>query len=89
MPDGPLTLELIAADGSTKEASLSVVEVNGLLKQANEKAKALGMGWDREPVRLKPAPKVTDPVLFSSTVTTIFLRFGILVSCELMSTFSK
>lgn len=58
VPDGPLTLELIAADGSTKEASITVTEVNELLKQAHEKAKTSGMGWDREPVRLKPAPKL-------------------------------
>lgn len=58
VPDGPLTLELVAADGSTKEVSITVTEVNELLKQAHEKAKISGMGWDREPVRLKPAPKL-------------------------------
>lgn len=58
VPDGPLTLELVTADGSRQEASLSLAEVNELVKQAHEKAKAVGMGWDREPVRLRPAPKL-------------------------------
>jgi len=58
VPDGPLSLELIAADGSTREVSLSVAEMNELLKQAHERAKVAGIGWDREPVKLKPAPKL-------------------------------
>jgi hypothetical protein len=62
VPDCPLTLELVAADGSTREVSLSVAEVNELLKQAHEKAKLAGMGWDREPVKLKPASKLVPLV---------------------------
>lgn len=58
VPDGPLTLELVAIDGSAKEASLSVADVNELFKQVQERATAVGMGWDREPVKLKPAPKL-------------------------------
>ena len=58
VPDGPLSLELVAADGTTKRAALSVAEVNDILKGARENAKATGMGWDREPVKLKPAAKL-------------------------------
>jgi CRISPR-associated protein Csb1 len=58
VPDGPLTLELIAADGSTTEASLSDNEVNDLLRRAHDKARAAGMAWDREPLKLRPAPKL-------------------------------
>jgi CRISPR-associated protein Csb1 len=58
VPDGPLKLELVAADGSSTEASLSRSEANDLLKQAHEMAKAVGMGWDREPVKLRPASKL-------------------------------
>jgi CRISPR-associated protein Csb1 len=58
VPDGPLILDLISADGSSQHVPLSVAEVNTLLKQAIEKAKAAGIGWEREPLKLRPAPKL-------------------------------
>lgn len=58
VPDGPLRLELIAADGSMKEVSISIPAVNELLNQAQAKAKAAGLAWEREPVKLRPAAKL-------------------------------
>ena len=58
VPDGPLVLEVVHADGSVEPATLDVQGANELLKAAHEAAKAAGMGWEREPVKLKPAPKL-------------------------------
>jgi len=58
VPSGPLTLEVVLADGATKELTLTVAEANQLVKQAHEKAKTAGLGWERQPVKLRPAPKL-------------------------------
>ena len=58
VPDGPLALELVRADGSVESVTLDIEGANALLKAAHEAAKAAGMGWEREPVKLKPAPKL-------------------------------
>jgi CRISPR-associated protein Csb1 len=58
VPDGPLVLELVRADGSVEPAALDVAGANALVKAAQDAAKAAGMGWEREPVKLKPAPKL-------------------------------
>jgi CRISPR-associated protein Csb1 len=58
VPDGALALEIVRADGSVTPASLDVTGANALVKAAHEAAKAVGMGWEREPVKLRPAPKL-------------------------------
>jgi CRISPR-associated protein Csb1 len=58
VPDGPLALEIVRADGALEPVTLDVDGANALVKAAHEAAKAVGMGWEREPVKLKPAPKL-------------------------------
>lgn len=56
--DGPLTLEVVKGDGSIDTVSLTVAAANELLKAAAEEARLAGLPWKREPVKLKPAPKL-------------------------------
>lgn len=58
VPDGDLVLEVVNADGKVEPRSVSVDGANAMVEQAHAAAKAAGLGWDREPVRLKPAPKL-------------------------------
>lgn len=58
VPDGALALEAVLADGSSEVLTTSIPEVNALLKSAAEAARSLGLGWDRAPIQLKPAPKL-------------------------------
>jgi CRISPR-associated protein Csb1 len=58
VPDGPLVLELVRADGSVEPVTLGIEGANSLVQAAHTAAKAAGMGWEREPVKLKPAPKL-------------------------------
>lgn len=56
--DGPLVLEVINGDGTSLQVTLSVAEANTLVAEAQAAAQAAGLGWQREPVKLKPAPKL-------------------------------
>ena len=56
--DGPLSFEVVKADGSVDAVSLTVAEVNELVKGASDAAQLAGLAWKREPVKLKPAPKL-------------------------------
>lgn len=58
VPDGDLVLEVVNADGKVEQRSISVDGANAMVGQAHAAAKAAGLAWDREPVRLKPAPKL-------------------------------
>lgn len=58
VPDGPLALEAIQADGSTEPIEISVSEANSLAAAAAEAAAAMGLGWKRQPMKLRPAPKL-------------------------------
>lgn len=58
VPDGPLKLEVVLADGSTDEVSVSLEEANQLVAAADKAADAVGLGWNRQPVKLRPAPKL-------------------------------
>lgn len=58
VPDGELVLEVVNANGTVEQRALSIEGANALVDQANDTAKAVGMAWEREPVRLKPAPKL-------------------------------
>jgi len=58
IPDGPLVLEIVRPDGSVDPVSLTVDEANALVAAAQDAARAAGLGWDREPLSLKAAPKL-------------------------------
>jgi CRISPR-associated protein Csb1 len=58
VPDGPLVLEVIRADGSIQELAVSLDEANALVKDAQKAADAAGMGWKRQPLKLRPAAKL-------------------------------
>lgn len=58
IPDGPLVLEVVRGDGVVDEVQLSVDDASALVKAASEAAKSAGLGWEREPVKLKPAAKL-------------------------------
>lgn len=67
VPDGELVLEVVNADGKVEERSISVDGANAMVEQAHAAANAAGLGWDREPVRLKPAPKLVALIKRSRT----------------------
>lgn len=58
VPDAALVLEVVHGDGSSEQHTLSVEEANALVKAAQSAAKSAGLGWEREPLKLKPAPKL-------------------------------
>lgn len=58
VPDGGLALEIVRGDGTREAVTLTTDAANALVKQAAERAAAVGMGWSREPVKLKPAAKL-------------------------------
>lgn len=59
IPDGPLVLEVVRGDGRVSEATLDPAAANRLLAAAARAAADAGLVWQREPVRLVPAPKLT------------------------------
>lgn len=62
IPDGAFELEVIANDGSTSTVALSIEEANALVAECAKRAEAAGMGWKRQPLKLRPAPKLVDLV---------------------------
>lgn len=58
VPDGALVLEIVRADGAAETFAITPEDANGLVKEATERADVAGLGWAREPVKLKPAPKL-------------------------------
>ena len=61
VPDGPHVLELVPADGGDTESfRLTADQAAELLDAAHEAASACGFGWEREPLRLRPAEKLAD-----------------------------
>lgn len=56
----PLTLEIVGRDGGEPQRfTLSRAEAAKLLAGAEQGARAFGLGWDRGPVKLRPAPKLS------------------------------
>jgi CRISPR-associated protein Csb1 len=58
VPQSPVQLELLDANGKSEIIELNADQVNELVKQASAKAAAAGVPWERTPIRLKPAPKL-------------------------------
>lgn len=58
IPDSEMTLEVVYSDGRSESRTLSTDQVNQLVSEAASAAESLGLGWQREPVKLRPAPKL-------------------------------
>lgn len=58
VPDGPLVLDIVRPDGASEAVTLTVDQADALVKAADHAARAAGLGWEREPVKLKAAPKL-------------------------------
>lgn len=58
VPEGDLVLEIVRPDGAVEQAAVSLDEANALVTGAAAAAAEAGLAWQREPVRLKPAPKL-------------------------------
>lgn len=58
IPEGPLVLEIVRPDGSVDPVALAVDEANALVAAAQDAARSAGLGWEREPLSLKAAPKL-------------------------------
>lgn len=58
VPDSELVLEIVHGDGKTESRTLEPGTANKLVADAAAAAAKAGVGWEREPVRLKPAPKL-------------------------------
>jgi CRISPR-associated protein Csb1 len=58
VPEGGLVLEIVRADGKVEARELSSARANALLGKAQEAAATAGLPWQREPIKLKPAPKL-------------------------------
>ncbi|HEU5076238.1 MAG TPA: type I-U CRISPR-associated RAMP protein Csb1/Cas7u [Polyangiaceae bacterium] len=69
---GPLTLELVPADGSDAQVfSLDREVARELLDRAKEAAAQLGMSWPSEPLTLTPAPKLVGLIRKSRQLTVV------------------
>ncbi len=63
VPEGPLVLELVSANGGEPRTfSLSCDQAAALLDAAAADAASAGLPWQRQPLVLKPAPKLSDLV---------------------------
>ncbi len=61
VPKESLKLEVVGRDGGpVRSFQLDPTGVAQLLTAANGAAKEVNLGWDREPINLKPAPKLAD-----------------------------
>lgn len=62
VPDSsnPHELEILSAHGETRRFLLETDDARKILEEAGTKAGSVGLGWEREPLTLKPAPKLAD-----------------------------
>ncbi len=58
VPDGPLVLEVVRGDGKVDLVALSTADTDALVAAAEAELKTVGLGWVREPLPLKAAPKL-------------------------------
>lgn len=58
VPEGGLVLQAVLADGSTEDYTLSVAAANALVATAAAAAARYKLGWEKEPLALKPAAKL-------------------------------
>jgi CRISPR-associated protein Csb1 len=63
IPTEPLVFELLSANGDEPQRFvLDRASAAALVREAAGAAAAWGMGWDAEPIRLKPTPKLAHLV---------------------------
>jgi CRISPR-associated protein Csb1 len=71
-PLAPLSLELVPGDGGEPRAfALDRPSARRLLEEAAEAARAAGLPWRREPIDLKPAPKLVGLIRKSRELTSV------------------
>lgn len=58
IPDTEMNLEIVHGNGQTEARSLSLKTASELVQQAQAAAEKAGLGWQRQPLQLKPAPKL-------------------------------
>lgn len=59
VPETPFVLEFLPAEsGEPVVYNLTAADAKTLLTQAHSRANELGFGWEREPIKLQPAPKL-------------------------------
>jgi CRISPR-associated protein Csb1 len=58
VPEGPLVLELVQADGTIEQASLPLESANKLMQEASKRLAESGLTWSRQPLKLRAAPKL-------------------------------
>lgn len=58
VPEGEMKLQVVLASGETEDYKLSVAAANALAQAAAGDAGRFGLGWEREPIALKPATKL-------------------------------
>ncbi len=69
VPEHPFALEFVPSGGGAPESfAVDAAAAKKLLKEAHERARELGFGWEREPMRLAPAPKLAALIKKSRTV---------------------
>lgn len=69
VPEGPLTLELLSADGGAPvQTKLDRKDAARLLADAGAEAAKVGFGWDATPIALKPMPKLVHLIKKSRDV---------------------
>jgi len=62
----PLSLELLSNDGAPPvRLALDVAGARALVAEAQAEARRLGLGWDRGPIDLVPAPKLAQLIRHS------------------------
>ena len=67
--DGPLTIDLLAADADAARFTLTGDQAVGLYEEAVAELRAAGLAWDGEPVRLRPATQLVELVKRSRELT--------------------
>jgi CRISPR-associated protein Csb1 len=68
VPESPASLEIVLPDGQVQAAELDVAGARALLAEASAVAARNGLGWERAPVSLLPAPKLVGLVKKSRAV---------------------
>ena len=68
VPEDPGSLELVNANGSVDSLELSVEDARALYAQALEAARAAGVSWVEEELRLEPMPKLVQLITASREV---------------------
>lgn len=58
VPETPSEIEIIRADAGVDRVQVTVDDVSTLLDAAAKAVKEAGLAWEREPLKLKPAPKL-------------------------------